>query len=273
VFDVLFRVEEKTALQEKRPESGLKIPDPIGVYYSALAVVETQVSRLLEGISYIGPLRERPSRLYQLSGEAPADVGLRGENAPEIMFRNPTVSRRASTWLRRLGLGHSIRCERVGDVAFRVLIGRTASAPEVNLVDSGFGISQLLPLIVEATHGRDHSLTIAEQPEIHLNPRLQTRLAELFAQIVREGRSVIIETHSEHLVMRLRRLIAQKDIEASDVALYYVEKNLDTSSVREVPIDSKGHIKPNDWPKQFFDEALRESVDLASEQVSRNHAE
>jgi predicted ATPase len=77
---------------------------------------------------------------------------------------------------------------------------------------------------------------------------------------------VLVETHSEHLVMRIRRLIAEGKVNAGDVALYFVERDMYLSTVREVPIDRNGHIDQEDWPKGFFGESLSESLALAAAQ-------
>jgi len=102
-----------------------------------------------------------------------------------------------------------------------------------------------------------------EQPEIHLNPRLQTQLANLFAALARRGQTVLVETHSEHLVSRLRTLISERTLRPEQVALYYVEKDKGRSTVRSIPISPDGHIEPEQWPKGFFEEALGEALRLA----------
>src|SRR5262249_35501704 len=113
-------------------------------------------------------------------------------------------------------------------------------------------------------------LMIAEQPEIHLNPRLQTELADLFCAIAETGRSVIVETHSEHLLLRLRRLIAEGAVGVEDVAVYFVERRGNSSTVRPVAIDAMGHIAAAEWPTGFVDDSLRNAVELAAAQRARS---
>jgi predicted ATPase len=271
--DVLNSVVEATREDAARTKPlDIEIPESAAMYLRVVAAVRGEMREVLDGVSYVGPLRERPLRLYQLSGELPPDVGIRGQFAPEILYRERAgeLPGLVNDWLQRFDLAHSLRCAEVGTDAFSVLLRRTQRSPEVNLADTGFGVSQILPLIVEGLYGEGHTLTIAEQPEIHLNPRLQTRLADLFAAIVAEGRSVLVETHSEHLVLRLRRLVAEGDIPASDIALYYVEKTRDRSTIRDVQLKSNGHIEPTDWPAGFFEDALHEAMGLAAAQL-RQH--
>jgi predicted ATPase len=270
VLDVFFK--QSTKAKTSGTSIDVEVPGEAAYYYSALTHVQNRVGELLDGVSYIGPLRDWPKRLYTLSGEAPADVGIRGQDAPEILYRDPSLAKRASTWLRRLHLAQSIRCHSVGGEAFRVVLHRAASSPDINFADCGFGLSQVLPLVVEAVHGRDHAITIAEQPEIHLNPGMQLRLADVFVEIVAQGRSAIVETHSEHLVLNLRRLVAEGKLQSTDIALYYVEKQGDSSRVREVPIQENGHVLANDWPRGFFGEAFTTSMALASAQARRSRA-
>jgi predicted ATPase len=129
----------------------------------------------------------------------------------------------------------------------------------------------VLPLIVQALAAPKGSLTIAEQPEIHLNPRLQYLLADLFAEMASSDHRVIVETHSEHLLLRLRRLVASGKIGHEKVAIYFVEKRNGVSRIRHVPIQQNGHISSEVWPEGFFEESLRESLALAAAQSEQLH--
>lgn len=138
---------------------------------------------------------------------------------------------------------------------------------ETNIANSGFGASQILPLIVQALLSQEEALTIAEQPEIHLNPKLQCVLADLFAFMVKKNQRVIVETHSEHLLLRLRYLVADKKLSNNDVAIYFIEKESGVSKVTPIKMDDDGHIPSDVWPKGFFEESMRESLALASAQI------
>jgi predicted ATPase len=138
-----------------------------------------------------------------------------------------------------------------------------------NYADTGFGVSQVLPLIVQGLYGDEDTMLIAEQPEIHLNPKLQALLADLFCDFASRKVNVLVETHSEHLLLRLRRLIAEGSIKSNQVALYYVERDKDKSLIREIPIKDNGHVEIKEWPRGFFQDSLRESIGLASAQSKK----
>lgn len=242
------------------------------LYLSIIEIVNSQTTGLLDEISYVGPLRRRPDRFYEISGEPPADVGTEGQSAPELLYRNAggELFQHVNEWLSRFHDATTLECVDVGRAigAFSLML-RRKSGTEINLADAGFGISQILPLIVQGYVGSARSILISEQPEIHLNPRLQALLADLFADMANRGRGVIVETHSEHLLLRLRRLIAEGVIEADDVAVYYIERDGSNSTVRSIPITDNGHIPADRWPRGFFEDSLRESLGLAGAQAKR----
>lgn len=250
-------------------EKGFNLPKFATEYFSIIIYISSFIKKLLNGISYIGPLRRSPERQYEISGESPQNVGMRGEYAPEIIFRSrdKKAEAKVKVWLERFGFGTEFKCEAIGSNSFELLISRIKEAPQINFADTGFGVSQILPLIVQGLYSEKGSFMIAEQPEIHLNPKQQAELANLFCEVANSDRSVYIETHSEHLLLRVRRLVAEKKISAKDVALYFVEKKGDSSKVREVSILENGHILPSEWPKDFFGDALRDSLALANAQT------
>jgi predicted ATPase len=128
----------------------------------------------------------------------------------------------------------------------------------------------LLPLIIQALVSTEGDLIIAEQPEIHLNPKLQCVLAELLAFMANKQQRVIVETHSEHLLLRLRLLVANGTISQNDIAIYFVEKDKTTSVIREIPIEVDGHIDNSSWPSGFFEESLKDAFALSSAQIQRS---
>lgn len=227
---------------------------------------------LLEDMSYVGPLRHAPKRFYELSGEPPSGVGLLGENTPELIYRNRddrAFSDHLRGWLGAFEFARDVHTARLTEGAFSIEVALLDSGENVNFADLGFGMSQILPLIVQSILSKRGDRIIAAQPEIHLNPRLQGTLADLLVETVDRGVRVLVETHSEHLLLRLRRLIAEEKLDADDVALYFVERIEGTSTVRQVDIDSVGHIDAASWPKGFFGDSLKESMALASAQARR----
>ena len=238
------------------------------VYLMSVDLVRTFVDSMLKEISYLGPLREYPKRIYEISGEIPQSVGTRGEFAPEILFRQrkKLIMKHVNDWVAKFDLNFHINCNELTEGAFNITLSREEGSKEVNFADTGFGLSQILPLIVQGYYAKPGALIIAEQPEIHLNPKLQTILADLFTNFTKKNIGVLVETHSEHLLLRLRHLVAKKLIKQEDIALYYTEKDGEKSKIREISVEQNGHIKLEDWPKGFFQESLRESLGLAATQ-------
>jgi hypothetical protein len=263
------------APSEKPPKS-IRISEAAGLYMAVCELVSSQVRRLMGNISYIGPIREPFKRFYEISAERPSSVGIKGANTPQILLqqqKNTDFMKDVSKWLKAFELGQKISFPPSHPGTFRIELRKSKKDPRVNFADTGFGFSQVLPLVVQGLYAPTRSLIIAEQPEIHLNPRLQCVLADLFVEIAKSGKGVMVETHSEHFLLRLRRLVAEREFDPKDVALYFVEKEGVNSSVRQVPIEENGHISDESWPKGFFEDSLRESLGLAAMQSRRKKKE
>lgn len=248
-------------------------------YLSIVESVSDSVSDLFDRTHFVGPLREKPRRLYANTGVLPDSVGAEGQHMAEMIFRwadaTDEYTKEIEKWLRVFEFDVRLIPRSVTTEAFSLRIKeRRKGACEINLADAAFGISQLLPLIVQCVFAESFpQIIITEQPEIHLNPGLQASLADLFVSVVNSGSGILVETHSEHFILRLRRLIAEQKISPTDVGLYFVEKQDGESSIREVPIDDLGHIDGDDWPRGFFGSALDEAIGLSlaqSKRVSRD---
>lgn len=126
-------------------------------------------------------------------------------------------------------------------------------------MDVGFGISQVLPMLVLAYFVPPGTTIIAEQPEIHLHPRAQVALAELMAEVAKTRQvQFLAETHSEHLFRRLQSLIADERLTADDCRLYFVDRDAQgTTQLTPLEVDPYGRVR--NWPKQFFGDAIGET--------------
>ena len=244
-----------------------------GWYQSAFDLYELQSSindrlyRLLMGISYIGPLRSLPLRTYRLAPEAPADVGGVGEHAPELLYRFKQSGRGdvIDEWIEKLGYG-KLRFKSLNDEYFQLEIEQK-SGTLVNVADSGIGLSQVLPLLVQSALAGRNSTVIAQQPEIHLNPAQQTVATDFLVERAVAGVRVIIESHSEHVLLRLRRRIAEGKISADEVAIYFVDHNGSETRIRPITMGGMAQLSQQEWPIGFFGEQLDDAFALAKAQA------
>lgn len=230
-------------------------------------------------LKYLGPLRDEPKPVYPLSGATdPKDVGYKGEHtaavldlykhtivdyiAPSICqgVPDPAPKKRGSLldavsdWLNYLGVVQNVRTVDRGKLGHELKVSTTDAPAMHDLTHVGVGVSQVLPILVLALLAENDSTLIFEQPELHLHPRVQTRLADFFVSMTTLGRQCIVETHSEYMINRLRFLAAASSSKqiCSDTILYFVEKANGQSKYSEIRINEFGAIPS--WPKGFFDE-------------------
>ena len=260
-----------TAIRRARQKGKEFVPasysEPFSRYLSATGFAVNELIGIFSNLAYVGPLRERPRRHYEVSGAIPMSVGVRGEDMANMVRRHfKRIRSSLNVWVRKFNFGSSVSIANDRSGEFALYFNRNGR--KTNIADAGFGVSQVLPLIVQAIVAPKNTLTIAEQPEIHLNPKLQSTLADLFVEMAKTDHRVIVETHSEHLLLRLRRLIAKGAIEHSKVAVYFVEQRDGESKIREIKLGDNGSIEREEWPVGFFDDSLKESLALAQEQFS-----
>jgi predicted ATPase len=244
------------------------------------------------GIRYLGPLRDDPKPVYAVpTGSDPSYVGIKGEFTasvldlygqkhvdfvpPESPNNAPTtipLSVAVSTWVKYLDIADSFSTRDEGKLGHRIFIQPGGIQRNVDLTNVGVGVSQILPIVVTAFISEPGATLLFEQPELHLHPKVQLRLADFFLALIRTGRQCIIETHSEYLINRLRLRVAESPLGSTindDIALYFVERKSGSSSFREVKINEYGAIPQ--WPFGFFDQGPEES-DRIVEAATRKRA-
>jgi AAA ATPase domain/Protein of unknown function (DUF3696) len=228
----------------------------------------------MKRMTYLGPLRQRPQRTYLWGGNEPSDVGSDGGEAIQaLLARYPEVrtSDPVAIWLRRMKLIDSFRIDPIAPNRkdYEIRLKKTQTSAEVLLPDVGFGVSQVLPVLVLCHYVPEGWTIILEQPELHLHPAAQSELADLLIEVVQERKvQIIVESHSEHLLRRLQRRIAEEKFRASDAAFYFCEMQNGESKATPLEITDDGFIK--NWPKDFFGD---EMGDLAAmtEAAARRH--
>ncbi|MCW1966507.1 MAG: DUF3696 domain-containing protein [Anaerolineae bacterium] len=246
-----------------------------------------QFSLKLKNIHYLGPLREYPKREYRWTGEVPQSIGIRGEYAVQTMLskiqsvqpaEQAELIKDVSKWLKRFGVIDELDLSSISKNSrlFELKIKSRNYAHWANLMDVGFGVSQVLPVIVLAYFAPPGSIIILEQPEIHLHPSVQAELADLFLEVaLTRNVQFFIESHSEHLLMRLQRRVAERsgefaNLTENDVKLYFCKRETDASILEPLEMDEYGRIK--NWPKEFFGDPLGERAAMTKAMLARKMA-
>ncbi len=175
-------------------------------------------------------------------------------------------------WLEYLGIASKVATEDKGKLGHELTIATSGGDQLHDLTHVGVGVSQALPIVVLSLLADTGSTLIFEQPELHLHPRVQTRLADFFMSLTFAGKQCVVETHSEYLVSRLRYLSAvANDVPISQlIKIYFVEKPAEQSIYREVKMNESGVIQ--NWPDGFFDETERNSAAIIQAQLERARA-
>lgn len=232
---------------------------------------------LFQNTYYLAPLREYPQRTYLWSGESPQNVGNRGELAVAALLasrkKDSDVEISVARSLKDLGLIHSFRLQAInknrGD--YEILVQRSPNSPEVLITDVGFGVSQILPILVLCYYVPKGSTVIFEQPEIHLHPSVQAGLADVLIDVIKtRNLQIIIESHSEHLLRRLQRRIAEeKDgFTNEDAALYFCNmSDRGDSELVSLELDPFGNI--SNWPDGFFGDEMGDLVAMTEASIKR----
>lgn len=259
---------------------------------------------ILTGLQYLGSTRQPPPSLFKIATTAPNEIGVSGELAAQLLHRRqkdlvhfalplqvttpslPSVVQAAplveavNETLAALGISVPLKVEEIQDVGFRVLFG-SASLSHV-----GRGLGYLLPLIELGLiadplhfHGQANSTSVAtytascpgythialEEPEAHLHPKVASQLAHWLVTLAMTNRRLIVETHSDHLVRRLRGLVARAGKGSGleqwlldNVVMLSVEQDAGgRSTVTSSHLTAEGGVREV-WPTDFMDEATDE---------------
>ena len=223
----------------------------------------------LKSINHQGPLRDQPERLYITSGGSRESTGIRGEFTPHILYHKNEVREAVNYWFNEFDIPYKLGIKSLGDVELageRIAVELTDSRTNtpVTIADVGFGISCILPVIVEGVASPKNTILCIEQPELHLHPRLQASVTDLMIDTIADEpdkrKQWIVETHSELLILRLQRRIREGKISPDDVSVLYVDPNDDSvegSAIIKLRLDENGDFT-DDWPDGFFDEGFNE---------------
>jgi len=259
------------------PVKSYAFPDQAKTYFQnadLLGDLEFSYEELIDRIFYLGPIRGYPKREYIWSGSSPVDVGLRGERVVDALLAARAKNEQRSLgyrrrkkpfealiahWLKKLDLVYDFKVVEIAKESnlFKVQLQKDRSSTPVLITDVGFGLSQFLPVLVLLYYVPEGSIVLLEQPEIHLHPSVQSGLADVIINAVQTRNiQVIVESHSEHLLRRLQRRVAEDVIDSKEIKLYFCQTRDGQSVLSPLQLNLFGEIE--NWPKGFFGDEFKE---------------
>lgn len=225
----------------------------------------------LPPVSYLGPFRTEVGHFMGSPRPDLERIGVKGENAIEIICDDKLRSsgdllQSVSDWFEK-AMMHKVNVVKSGDYA-RISLHPVGKELTISLSETGAGFSQVFPIAVQNFVARSNEASsktlIIEQPELHLHPAVHGEIADLYLSTAQEtSGATIIETHSEEIIMRLRRRIAE-GLNSDFVQILSVGHSGATDApngdVKEITFDKKGN--PSDWPEGVFEESFRELSEI-----------
>ena len=275
----------------QRPVKTHLFPTEVRSYYQNsdfLGDFELAYEQFMDSLYYLGPLREYPQREYHWGGSSPDDVGQRGERTVDAILaatrdnmmrrlrprargvRKIPFQRIIAHWLNELGLIRDFRLEEIatGTNLYRAIVKTSPFSVPTALPEVGFGVSQVLPALVLLYYVPEGSTVLMEQPEIHLHPAVQSGLADVMLNVATvRNLQIVVESHSEHLMRRLQRRVAEERASSEDVKLYFVSSNRGTAQLSDLRLNQWGEIQ--NWPEHFFGDEMGEIAAITEASLKR----
>ena len=221
---------------------------------------------------YLGALRTAPARSCAVREDAPDSVGRHGENAVAMLMANGARAEKsrmllakAGEWMRALGVASEVSLRDAGDGRFAVETVNPNTGERANLADAGAGVSQILPIIAEGYAAPDGALILLEHPEAHLHPRAQGALGDLLIDISQTGKTLVVETHSESIIARVRTRVAQDAVSHKDAAVYHFEPTAGGARIREMNLNGAGQFEIEEIPNGFFTQVYADEFEAQME--------
>ena len=216
---------------------------------------------LIRNMIHVPGLRGSPERVYKTTATGPDFPGTFENYAAGVVARWQTKNddrlNQLEEMLATLGLTGKIAAEAVEYTQIELLVGRlpqTKSADDlVNIADVGFGVSQVLPVLVALLIAELGQLVYLEQPELHLHPRAQYALAKILAESAKRGVKLVVETHSALLLLKVQTLVAEGNLDPELVKLHWFSRSDENgmTSIQSADLDENGAF--GGWPEDFGD--------------------
>ena len=259
------------SFEEERPQFLRDLLPPVGHDESLSTYPLTTPLRRL---AYLTAERLGPREHYALEDpQLTPVVGPTGEHAASVLYSSadtpvldslampdtpPTRLHQVGARMEQFFPGCALNMERLPHPSAVVLGFRTSSATDFHApIHTGFGLTQVFPIIVAALSADRNDLLLIENPEVHLHPAGQATMGEFLAEVAAAGVQVMLETHSDHVLNGVRRAVKNDVLAPGDVALHFFRPRQDAerggvAQVQSPHMDSEGNI--DDWPDGFFDQ-------------------
>jgi hypothetical protein len=224
------------------------------------------ISQLPRSVYASGPTRTRPLRTYDPIEEQTASEGAHFPHMiARLKYENPSkwtaLKESLEEYGQESGLFHQIDVKRLGKSdsdPFQIYI-RTIG-PERNIVDVGYGVSQVLPVIADLILGAGGRAHLYQQPEVHLHPKAQAAFGTFLTRVVKTARSpIILETHSDFIIDRIRLAVRDGHLKPADVNIVFFYKKGASSIAENIRVDTDGMVvdPPEEYRSFFLSEQLR----------------
>jgi len=236
--------------------------------------IKTVIKDVFSQLNYIGPLRQEPKDEYAVNGNE-SSVGIDGGNVAEVLYelseksisyftveenegsinlvkKSESLINAVRYWLcEKFKLCTDVYSKKEADSY--VIYLKSWARIESTIKHVGFGVSQVLPIVVEGLLLKEGETLILEQPEIHLHPKIQSKLSDFLISLIENNKKVIVETHSDHLIARVRRRIAEDSTNTLDdkVLLTFIEVSFNDVLFRNIDIDDLGNL--DYFPEDFIE--------------------
>lgn len=246
----------------------------------SLSLARSKLRQAFSDFDSLSPFRDKPERTYLYSGETARRIGTTGANTA-LLLANDTAKRGGvskgiedaiSRWFQVTGIAQAVRIDSISPRHFELVLV-DFNGLKHNISDVGFGCSQVLPVLAAAlnifshtSHERSNPVLIIQEPEIHLHPNAQASLGSFFAGLVPINGQLFLETHSDNLIIRLARHVADGTISAESLKIFFVHRQGSGSIVHDIEIGKDGTFS-SDWPGGFFPQRQSESLALAQQSV------
>ena len=257
---------------------------------NGLKELKNQLKYFADSVRYLGPLRHDDS-FYPLSSSLGEYIGARGEytafvikryadkegdyisppNEDSVFSVNRSKFKNALlSWIKYFGLVDDLDIVQAGNQAYQIKVKQFPNNNHLDITDVGKGVSQVLPILTMCLLADRDSITIIEQPEEQLHPKIQSKLADLFVAMALNGRQCIVETHSEYLIEQLRFRILKASNESlhDKTRLYFAEKRDGISSYKNIGISKYAEF--DKWPEDFFDESHKFAKKFTDEVIKQD---